>query len=97
MSFIGLDQSQKTEGFCVADFVTLSDDRRSGSKIFPLFIWIKRPCSRKFEGLEHSKLLGISQTRIIPHEPESMLLSKWCPVIHNLEFHRDHVQDHFCS
>ena len=55
-------QSQKTQGFCVADFATLSDERRSRSKIFPLFIWIKEPCVRKFEGLERSILLGISQT-----------------------------------
>ena len=37
---------------------TLSDERRS------LFIWIKEPCVRKFEGLERSKLRGISQTRM---------------------------------
>ena len=55
-------QSQKTQGFCIADFATLSDERRSRSKIFPLFIWIKEPCVRKFEGLERWKLLGISQT-----------------------------------
>ena len=55
-------QSQKTQGFCVADFAMLSDERRSRSKIFPLFIWIKEPCVRKFEGLERAKLLGISQT-----------------------------------
>ena len=55
-------QSQKTQSFCVADFVTLSDERRSRSKIFPLFILIKEPCVREFEGLERSKLLGISQT-----------------------------------
>ena len=55
-------QSQKIQGFCVADFATLSDERRSRSKLFPLFIWIKEPCVRKFEGLERSKLLGISQT-----------------------------------
>ena len=57
-------QSQKTQGFCVADFETLSDERRSRSKIFLLFIWIKEPCVRKFEieGLARSKLLGISQT-----------------------------------
>ena len=57
-----LFQSHKTQGFCVADFATLSDGRRSRSKIFPLFIWIKEPCVRKFEGLERSKHLGISQT-----------------------------------
>ena len=71
-------QSQKTQGFCVADFATLSDERRSGSKIFPLFIWIKELCVRKFERLERSKLLGISQTIIasviinlfpLPHFP----------------------------
>ena len=55
-------QSQKTQGFCVADFATLSGERRPRSKNFPLFIWIKEPCVRKFEGLERSKLLGISQT-----------------------------------
>ena len=48
--------------FCVADFATLSDERKSRSKIFPLFIWMKEPCVRKFEGLARSKLLGISQT-----------------------------------
>ena len=57
------NQSQKTQGFCVADFATLSDERRSRSKIFPQFIWIKESCVRKFEGFEHSKLLGISQTK----------------------------------
>ena len=31
-------QSQKTQGFCVADFATLSDERRPRSKNFPLFI-----------------------------------------------------------
>ena len=56
------DQYQKTQGFCIADFATLSDETRSRSKIFPLFIWMKEPCVRKFEGLKHSKLLGISQT-----------------------------------
>ena len=59
-----VNQSQKTQGFCVADFATLSDETRSSSKIFPLFIWIKEPYVRKFEGLERSKLLGISQTKI---------------------------------
>ena len=59
-----LRQSQKTKGFCVADFATLSDEGRSRSKIFPLFIWIKGPCVRKFEGLECSKHLGISQTNL---------------------------------
>ena len=50
--------------FCVADFATLSDGRRSRSKIFLLFIWIKEPCVRKFEGLVRSKLLGISETEM---------------------------------
>ena len=46
-------QSQKTQGFCVADFFcnAISDERRSRSKIFLLFIWIKEPCVGKFEGL----------------------------------------------
>ena len=59
------NQSQKTQGFCVADFATLSDERRSRSKIFPLFIWRKEPWVRKFEGLERSKLIGISQTKLL--------------------------------
>ena len=58
------NQSQKTQGFCVADFAMLSDERMSRSKIFLLFIWIKEPCVRKFEGLARSKLLGISLTII---------------------------------
>ena len=62
---MGLHQSQKTEGFCVADFATLSDERTLRSKIFPLFIWIKEPCVRTFEGLERLKLLGISQTNTL--------------------------------
>ena len=57
-------QSQKTQGFCVADFATLCDETRSRSKLFPLFIWIKEPCVRTFEGLERSKLLGISETKV---------------------------------
>ena len=58
-------QSQKTERFCYADFATLSDERRSRSKIFPQFIWMKESCIRKFEGFEHLKLLGISQTNMV--------------------------------
>ena len=53
-----LTQSQKTQGFFVADFATVSDETRSRSKIFPLFIWIKEPCVRKFKGLERSNFLG---------------------------------------
>ena len=60
---LGTVQSQKTQGFCVADFATLSDERKSRSKFFPLFIGMKEPCVRKFEGLARSKLLGISQTK----------------------------------
>ena len=63
-------QSQKTQGFFVADFETLSDERRSRSKMFPLFIWIKEPCVRRFEGLERSKFLGISQTILKPGQIE---------------------------
>ena len=65
IKYNNVTQSQKTQGFCVADFTTLSDERRSRLKIFPLFIWIKEPCVRKFEGLESLKLLGISQTTLI--------------------------------
>ena len=48
-------QSQKTKGFRVADFATLSDERRSRSKIFLLFNMDKRTLG--------SKILGISQTK----------------------------------
>ena len=58
------DTVSESPRFFRCKFATLSDERRSRSKIFPLFIWIKEPCVRKFEGLERSKLLGISQTKI---------------------------------
>ena len=32
-------QFQKTQGFCVADFATLPDKRRSRSKLFLLFMY----------------------------------------------------------
>ena len=57
-------QSQKIQSFCVADFATLSNERRSRSKIVPLFNVDKKPCVRKFEGLTRSKILGILQTEI---------------------------------
>ena len=43
-----ITQLQETQGFCVAEFATLSDERISRSKIFPL--WIKEPGGRKFLG-----------------------------------------------
>ena len=52
-------QSWKILGFGVADFATLSDERRSCSKIVLLFNEDKKPCVRKFEGLTRSKILGI--------------------------------------
>ena len=52
-------QSHKVQGFCVADFATLSDERRSRSKIVLPFNEDKKPCVRKFEGLTRSKILGI--------------------------------------
>ena len=58
-----LNTVSENRGFCVADFATLSGERRSRSKIFLLFICIKEPCVRKFEGLARSKILGISQTK----------------------------------
>ena len=39
----GALQSQKTQGFCVADFATLSDEKRSRSKIVLLFFNPIRP------------------------------------------------------
>ena len=58
-------QSQKTQGFCFADFATLSDERRSRSKIDPLFNTEKEPCVRKFEELARLKILRISQSDLI--------------------------------
>ena len=58
-----LKQSRKTQGFCVADFATLSDERRSRSKHFPLFIWIKEPCVRKFEGSNVRNFLGFCKLK----------------------------------
>ena len=60
--FLNLILVSEKPKFLRCRFWTLSDERRSRSKIFPLFIWIKEPCVRKFEGLKRSKLLGISQT-----------------------------------
>ena len=53
-----LVQSQKTQGFCVADFATLSDERRSRSKIFPLFIWIKNLAFENLKGSNVRNFLG---------------------------------------
>ena len=57
-------QSQKTEGFRVADFATLSDERGRVRKFFYCLIWIKESCVRKFKELARSKILGISQVRV---------------------------------
>ena len=56
-------QSHKTQGFCVADFAMLSDERRSRSKIFLLFAMDKRTLHSKSEGLARSEILGISQIK----------------------------------
>ena len=56
--------SQKIQGFCVADFATLSDERRSRSKIVLLFNVEKNLRVRKFEGLTRSKILRILQTEM---------------------------------
>ena len=79
-------QSQKTQGFCVADFATLSGGRRPRSKNFPLFIWIKEPCVRKFEGLERSKLLGISQTKFACISSAHKNRSKYTDLLCNLPY-----------
>ena len=42
-----INQSQKTQGFCVADFVTLSDEGRSRSKIVVLLDTDKRTLRSK--------------------------------------------------
>ena len=54
--------SQKTQGFRVADFATLSDERRTRSKIFLLFDMDNRTLRSKVVGLARLKYLGISQT-----------------------------------
>ena len=40
-------QSQKTQGFCVAHFVTLADEKMSRSKILLLFSTVKRTLRSK--------------------------------------------------
>ena len=55
-------QSQRTQGFCVADFATLSDDRGSRLKFFLLFNRDTEPSIRKFGELTRSKIFGILQT-----------------------------------
>ena len=41
-NLLGLCQSQNTQGLCIAEFGTLSDERGSRSKIFLLFNMDKR-------------------------------------------------------
>ena len=58
-------QSQKTQGFCVADIATLSDEGKVAFENFSTVYMDKRTLRSKFEGLERSKLLGISQTTLL--------------------------------
>ena len=51
-------RSQKTKGLYVADFATLSDETRSRSTIFPLFIWIKNLAFEKLKGSNVRNFLG---------------------------------------
>ena len=51
-------QSQKTQGFCVANFATLSDERRSRSKVFLLFIWIENLAFKNLKGSLLRNFLG---------------------------------------
>ena len=74
-------QSQKIQGFCVADFATLSDERRLVLKIVLLFNVHKNPCVRKFEGLTRSKILGILQTEM---NNLFMILCDFREIKHNL-------------
>ena len=75
-------QSQKIQGFCVADFATLSDETRSRSKIFPLFIRIKEPCVRNLKGSNVRNYLGfrkliytIYEKRVIEHLKNKLTFS----------------------
>ena len=58
------NQSQKTQGFRVADFATLSDERRLRSKIFLLFDMDKRTLRSKICRARMLEILGISQTKM---------------------------------
>ena len=75
-------QSQKTQGFRVADFLrrylTKEDRVRN---FFYCLMWIKEPCVRKFERLARSKILGISQTNISCKDHERMFANTFlsCP------------------
>ena len=58
------NQSQKTQGFCVADFAMLSDERRLRSEVFLLFnIWIKNLAFENLKGSHVQNLLGFRKLK----------------------------------
>ena len=69
-------QSQKTQGFCVEDFATLSDEGGRVRKLFDSLTRIKEPCVQKSKGLTPSKILGILRTGLL------ILLTKMQNVLH---------------
>ena len=60
-TFASVIQSQKIQGFCLADFGTLSDKRWSRLKIVQLFNVNKRTMPSKIWRTIHLKILGILQ------------------------------------
>ena len=80
-----------TQGFCVADFATLSDVRRSRSKIV-LLIRIKEPCVLKFEVLTRSKILGILQAEWLGYL-ESALVGKSLFILKHRSWQSDRSTD----
>ena len=59
-----ISQSQKTEDFCVADFFNGIWQNKVAFENFSTAYMDKRTLRSNFEGLERSKLFGISQTII---------------------------------
>ena len=58
-----INQSQKTQGFCVADFATLSDERRSRSEIIIQFNGGKRILRSNLKSSYVQKFLGFCKLK----------------------------------
>ena len=64
-NLLGLYQSQKTEGFSIADFATLFDERGSRSKFFLLFNMDTRTLISKICSHVRKFLRFFSQTNMM--------------------------------
>ena len=64
------------QGFCVADFAMLSDERRSHLKIFRLFIWINEICVQNLKGSNIRNFLGLHKLKVEEELPSTSDLVK---------------------